>query len=245
VAESFNSMATRVEATQAAQRDLVANVSHDLKTPLTAISGWSQALLDGAADTAAERQQAAETIYNEAGRMARLVNDLLDLARIESGQFQLTLRAVDVSDVMAEVYRGQVPRARARQIDLTLDAAPPIPPVMGDRDRLAQVFTNLADNALTYTPSGGGVRLAVRAGEGYVEGSISDDGPGIPAEELPRVFERFYRLDKSRVRENDRRGSGLGLAIVQELVAAQGGQVSVSSEPGRGSTFIVRLPVAA
>ena len=243
VADSFNTMATQVEATQAAQRDLVANVSHDLKTPLTAISGWSQALLDGAADTPVERQQAAETIYNEAGRMSRMVNDLLDLARIESGQLQMTVRAVDLAEVMADVHRGQLPRARAKEIELTLDA-PPTPPVLADPDRLAQVFTNLADNALTYTPAGGGVHLAVRVGPDYVEGVVSDNGPGIPAEELPRVFERFYRLEKSRVREDGRRGSGLGLAIVKELVAAQGGQVSVSSEPGRGSAFIVRLPQA-
>ncbi len=175
--------------------------------------------------------------------MARMVNELLDLARIESGQLHLTLRPVDVSAVMADVHRGQVPRARARQIDLTLDA-PSVPPVLGDPDRLAQVFTNLADNALTYTPSGGHVHLAVRADDGFVEGSVTDNGPGIPAEELPRVFERFYRLDKSRVRAEDgRRGSGLGLAIVKELVAAQGGAVSVSSEPGRGSAFLVRLPL--
>ena len=243
VAESFNRMAAQVDATQTAQRDLVANVSHDLKTPLTAISGWSQALLDGAADTPEDRQRAAETIYNEAGRLARMVNELLDLARIESGQLNLTLRPIDVSAVMADVHRGQVPRARARQIELTLDA-PPVPPVLGDADRLAQVFTNLADNALTYTPSGGHVHLAVRADDGFVEGIVTDTGPGIPAEELPRVFERFYRLDKSRVRAEDgRRGSGLGLAIVKELVAAQGGAVSVSSEPGSGSAFLVRLPL--
>ncbi len=243
VAESFNRMAAQVDATQTAQRDLVANVSHDLKTPLTAIAGWSQALLDGAADTPEGRQRAAATIYNEAGRMTRMVNELLDLARIESGQLQLTLRSVDLSAVIADVHRGQVPRARARQIDLTIDA-PPVPPVMGDPDRLAQVFTNLADNALTYTPSGGHVHLAVRAGDGFVDGIVTDDGPGIPAQELPRVFERFYQLDKSRVRADEgRRGSGLGLAIVKELVAAQGGTVHVSSEPGHGSTFVVRLPL--
>jgi len=243
VAESFNSMATQVEATQAAQRDLVANVSHDLKTPLTAIGGWSQALLDGAAGSPAERRQAAETIHNEAARMSRMVNDLLDLARLESGQFQLTLHQVDLSEVMEEVYRGQLPRARARQIELTLDA-PPGGYVTADPDRLAQVFTNLADNALTYAPGGGRVGLAVHSAGGYVEGIVADNGPGIPADELPRVFERFYRLDKSRVREDGRRGSGLGLAIVKELVTAQGGTVSVSSEPGRGSTFLVRLPSA-
>ena len=245
VAESFNSMAAQVNATQTAQRDLVANVSHDLKTPLTAISGWSQALLDGTADTPDERRRAAETIFDEAGRMSRLVNDLLDLARLESGQFQLTQRFLDLGQVMADVERGLLPRARDKEIDLSLDLSP-TPPVLGDRDRLVQVFTNLADNALTYTPSGGRVGLAVRAVNGAVEGIVSDTGLGIPAEELPRVFERFYRLEKSRTREKDnRRGSGLGLAIVEELVHAHGGRISVSSQVGQGTTFVVSLPTAS
>jgi signal transduction histidine kinase len=244
VAESFNSMAAQVNATQTAQRDLVANVSHDLKTPLTAISGWSQALLDGTAGTPDERRRAAETIFNEAGRMSRLVNDLLDLARLESGQFQLTQRSLDLGQVMADVERGLLPRARDREIELSLDLSP-TPPVLGDRDRLVQVFTNLADNALTYTPSGGRVGLAVRAVNGAVEGIVSDTGAGIPEEELPRVFERFYRLEKSRVRgEDGRRGSGLGLAIVEELVHAHGGRISVSSRVGEGTTFVVSLPTA-
>jgi signal transduction histidine kinase len=243
VADSFNTMAAQVKATQAAQRDFVANVSHDLKTPLTAISGWSQALLDGAAETPDELQHAAETIYNEAARMARLVNDLLDLARMESGQLQLQRREVDLSEVITDVYRSQLPRARARQIDLRLDALQALP-VYGDPDRLAQVFTNLVDNALTYTPSGGEVRLATRAANGSAEGIVTDTGPGIPEAELPRVFERFYRLEKSRARSEDGRGSGLGLAIVAELVAAQGGQVSVTSQVGRGTAFVVRLPTA-
>jgi signal transduction histidine kinase len=118
--------------------------------------------------------------------------------------------------------------------------------VLGDRDRLVQVFTNLADNALTYTPAGGRVGLAVRAVNGAVEGIVTDTGPGIPTEELPRVFERFYRLEKSRTRGDDnRRGSGLGLAIVNELVAAHGGQISVSSRVGQGTTFVVSLPTAS
>ncbi len=244
VANSFNIMAAQVKATQAAQRDFVANVSHDLRTPLTAVSGWSQALLDGATETPDEVRHAAETIHNEAARMARLVNDLLDLARMESGQLQLQRREVDLSEIVADVYRSQSPRARARQIDLRLDAPQPLP-VYGDPDRLTQVFTNLVDNALTYTPSGGEVHLATRAVDGSAEGAVSDTGPGIPEAELPRVFERFYRLEKSRARGEDGRGSGLGLAIVSELVAAQGGQVSVSSEVGRGTAFIVRFPSAA
>ncbi len=241
VAGSFNSMAAQVKATQQAQRDFVANVSHDLKTPLTAITGWSQALLDGAANAPAERERAAATIHDEANRMARLVNELLDLARLESGQLQMNMRRVDLGEVLADVHRSQLPQARARNIDLALDATP-TPGVLGDRDRLIQIFTNLADNALAYTPAGGAVHLATRTNDGWVEGIVADSGPGIPEEELPRVFERFYRLEKSRARGEGGRGSGLGLAIVHELVTAHGGRISVSSEVGRGSAFVVRLP---
>ncbi len=241
VAGSFNSMAAQVKATQQAQRDFVANVSHDLKTPLTAITGWSQALLDGAAGTPEEQRRAAETINDEANRMARLVDGLLDLARLESGQMQMNTQPVDLGEVMADVYRSQLPQARAKSIDLALERAA-VPPVEGDPDRLIQVFTNLAGNALAYTPPGGKVRLVARAADGYVEGIVTDTGPGIPEEELPRVFERFYRLEKSRTRGSEGRSSGLGLAIVNELVAAHGGRVSVSSRVGFGSAFIVRLP---
>lgn len=244
VAGSFNSMAAQVKASQQAQRDFVANVSHDLKTPLTAISGWSQALLDGAADAPTERQRAAETIHGEAGRMTRMVNELLDLARIESGQLQMATRPVNLGDILGDVYRSQLPRARAKSIDLTLESPADLS-LSGDPDRLSQIFTNLADNALAYTPGGGHVRLIGRADGNWVEGIVTDDGPGIPEEELPRIFERFYRLEKSRARGEDGRGAGLGLAIVAELVAAHGGRISVSSEVGRGTAFVVRLPTNA
>jgi two-component system sensor histidine kinase ResE len=233
-------MAAQVKATQQAQRDFVANVSHDLKTPLTAITGWSQALLDGAADTPDEQQRAAQTIHDEAERMARLVNELLDLARLESGQLQMKMRPVDLSEIMADVYHSHVPQARARSIDLELENPGPLM-VHGDPDRLTQVFTNLADNALAYTPTGGKVRLVTRADDGWAEGIVTDNGPGIPEEELPRVFERFYRLEKSRARSEDGRGAGLGLAIVHELVTAHGGRISVSSSLGLGTAFVVRL----
>jgi len=243
VARSFNSMAAQVKATQQAQRDFVANVSHDLKTPLTAISGWSQALLDGAADSPEDRQRAAQTIFDEADRMARMVNELLELARLESGQMQLTMRRVDLGAALADVYRSLEPQARSMGIDLSLESPPDLI-VPGDPDRIVQIFTNLADNALTYTPAGGSVRLAARVAGEWVEGIVADTGRGIPSDELSRVFERFYRLEKSRSRREAGRGSGLGLAIVQELVTAHNGNVKVSSEVGRGTVFVVQLPIA-
>lgn len=244
VANSFNTMAAQVKATRQMQRDFVANVSHDLKTPITSIGGWSQALLDGTADTPADQQRAAETIYDEAQRMSRMVNELLDLTRIETGQLQLGRQPIDIGEILADVHRNLSLRAHEKQIDFMLDVLP-TPPVIGDLDRLTQVFTNLADNALTYAPTGGQVRLTARTFDGqWAEGIIQDNGPGIPAEELPRIFERFYQVEKSRTRGSGRRGSGLGLAIVRELVEAHGGQVFAFSRPGQGTTFTVRLPAS-
>ncbi|MEZ4518600.1 MAG: ATP-binding protein [Chloroflexota bacterium] len=240
VAESFNSMAMRVQTTQQSQRDFVANVSHDLKTPITAIQGWSQALLDGAATEPEEQTRAATTIHSEAGRMDRMVSELLDLARLESGQIVLAHEPVDLGGLLAEVQHTFEPQAEAGGITLSL-AIQPVPPVLGDADRLTQIFSNLVDNALTYTPPGGSVTLTAHpVGTDWVEASVRDTGPGIPPAEQERIFERFYRVDKSRTRA-DKRGSGLGLAIVQELVTAIGGEVRLESQPGEGTAFIIRL----
>jgi signal transduction histidine kinase len=242
VATSFNTMAAEVEAARQTQRDFVANVSHDLKTPITSIGGWSQALLDGTASTPAEQRRAAETIHDEARRMSRMVNELLDLTRIETGQLQLGRQLVDVGQVLADVHRNLSLRAKEKDLNFQLDVTP-VPPVIGDPDRLTQIFTNLADNAISYALNAGAVRLVARSDDGqWVEGIIQDNGPGIPAEELSRIFERFYQVEKSRTRGDGRRGSGLGLAIVRELVEAHGGQVTASSRPGQGTTFTVRLP---
>jgi signal transduction histidine kinase len=243
VAASFNSMATQVKGARQAQQDFVANVSHDLKTPLTSIRGWSQALLDGTAVSPTEQQQAASIINKEADRMARMVSQLLDLARIESGQLELAQQPVDLAQVLTDVQQNLHLRAEEQKIHLTLETAP-VPPVLGDHDRLVQVFTNLVDNALVHTPAGGRIHLQVRPhGEKAVEGIIQDTGSGIPPEELSRIFERFYQVDKARTSE--RRGSGLGLAIVQELVAAHNGRIQARSQVGEGTIFIVRLPTTA
>lgn len=240
VAESFNSMAARVKTTQQAQQEFVANVSHDLKTPITAISGWSQALLDGAASAPDEQARAATTIHSEAGRMDRMVNQLLDLARLESGQVELARQPVDLGQLLAGVQRSFEPLAQLKSVELRLDLRP-VPPVLGDPDRLAQVYGNLLDNALTYTPAGGRVTLAAAQAGDWVETAVRDTGPGIPPDEQARVFERFYRVEKSRARSEDR-GSGLGLAIVRELVSAHGGQIKLESESGQGTTVTVLLP---
>jgi len=259
LAASFNSMTRQVKASRQAQRDFVANVSHELKTPLTSIQGYSQAILDGTARGGDAVQRAAGIIHDEAGRMRRLVEGLLDLARIESGQVVMAQEPVHLRQVLGDCVDKLALRAQEGGITLSLNV-PDLPPVLGDGDRLAQVITNLLDNALKHTPSGGRVTVeaeevreaqALRAIEPALASAVSlpavvvtvsDTGRGIPPEELSRVFERFYQVDKSRAR--GRGGVGLGLAIVQEIVAAHGGRIAAQSVAGVGSKFIVALPVS-
>jgi two-component system OmpR family sensor kinase len=244
LARAFNRMARQVKASQQAQQDFVANVSHDLKTPLTSIQGFSQAIVDGTAAGAEANRRAAEIIHSEAGRMRRMVDDLLLLARIDAGQIHLDWQQVDMGELLASCVARLQPTAMEGEIRLTLELPPSgMPPVNGDPDRLMQLFSNLLDNALKHTPDGGQVAVAAKSGSGRVGVSVTDTGPGIPADELPRIFERFYQVDKSRTR-SETEGVGLGLAIARELAVAHGGQISVKSEIGVGTRFSVTLPVA-
>lgn len=244
VASSFNVMSTEVSRTRNAHRDFVTNVSHDLKTPITSIRGWSQALLDGTAVTTQDQQHAASIIHSESERMERMVEELLDLARIESGQIQLKKERLDLGQMLRTVHQNFLPRAQEHNIHLTTDLQP-VPPISGDHDRLMQVFTNLADNALTHTPPHGRVHIELKSyGSKAIEAIIKDTGKGIEPEELSRIFERFYQVEKSRARANGRASSGLGLAIVYELVNLHQGRIMAQSEVGQGSQFIVRLPVS-
>lgn len=243
LATSFNSMARQVQATLQSQQDLVANVSHELKTPLTSIQGFSQALLDGTASDAEAQERAAVIIHEEAGRMRRLVDDLLELARLESGQVQLVREPVDMADLVRACAARFSPLAEQAGSTLQADAPPSLPPVVGDSDRLAQVLGNLVDNALKHSrdaKDGGRVVLRGECREQWVLCSVTDNGPGIPAEELSRVFERFYQVEKSRVRRGS--GAGLGLAIAREIVEAHGGRIGAESVEGLGTRLTVELP---
>lgn len=263
VAAGFNLMLNRVEGSQQAMRDLVSNVSHELKTPLTSIQGFSQAIMEGATATDEARRRAAAIIHQEANRMTRLVTDLLDLARIDSGQVVMQQSPLDLAQILEATAKRLLPQAVEKQIKL-VKQWPQLPPVVGDGDRLAQVFTNLLDNALHHTPSGGRVVItgavapnlphprrftptppnattAVSARADFVEISMADTGPGIPPAELARIFERFYQVDKSRKRG---RGTGLGLAITKEIVDAHGGQLRAESVEGVGTKITVLLPVS-
>jgi signal transduction histidine kinase len=218
----------------------VANVSHELKTPLTSIQGFSQAILDGTVDTAPALKKAAGIIKSEADRMYRLVVDLLDLARFDAGTLKLDLNSLDLARLLKRVVNQLIPQAVQSQVNLTLDLEP-LPTLVGDGDRLAQVFTNLVDNALKHTPAEGDVRLVARGEGDQIRVEVIDSGKGIPEDQLDRIFERFYKIDGSR-RGDGVPGTGLGLAIAQGIVQAHGGTISVRSRLGEGSSFDVCLP---
>ncbi len=239
LAESFNRMTAEVQAANNAQRDFLGNVSHDLKTPLTSIQGYAQAIIDGAAE---DTKAAAQTIYEEASRLNRMVVELTDLERLQAGKLSMRREPIDMRALSEGVVQSLSVVAEQKSLKLETDLAP-VPIVIGDGDRLAQVLMNLISNALKFTPAGGTARVLAGAAPGGVYISIQDSGIGIPAEELPRVFERFYQVDKAR---GPQRGTGLGLAIAKEIVEAHGGRITVESR-GRdqGAVFRVWLPGAS
>jgi signal transduction histidine kinase len=238
--EVFNEMTHRVHASQESQRDFVANVSHELKTPLTSIQGFAQAILDGTASSPDSLKQAAEVIYDESGRMHRLVLDLLDLARLDAGTADLARKPLDLAQLLRAVAEKFIPQSQEAHVQLSTQIDD-LPSFIGDGDRLSQVFTNLVDNALKHTPAGGQVTLRARPRGEWVEVSVVDTGPGIPPEELSRIFERFYQLDKAR-KGGAGHGVGLGLSIARQIIQAHHGTLSAHSKVGQGSVFVVNLP---
>lgn len=241
--QSLNDMSRQVQATQQAQRDFVANISHELKTPLTSIQGFAQALGEGMVDSPEGTRRSAQIIYDEAQRLRRLVDELLDLARLDAGLHasRLNRAPLDMRALLLALTDKFGLRAQEKQVTLTANLPATLPTLIGDADRLAQVFTNLLDNALKHTPAQGAVGLTATTTLTALTVVISDTGPGIPPEDLSRIFERFYQVDKSRSRSV---GVGLGLAITKEIVEAHGGQVSVACPPGQGAHFSVTLPFA-
>jgi len=238
LARAFNDMAQRLEASQRSQREFVANVSHELKTPLTSIQGFAQAILDGTAADPKSVRSAAEVIVSEAGRMHRLVVALLDLARLDAGTADLRREPVDVTTLLETAATRFRPLAEQAEVALEIETTPGIT-LTGDGDRLMQVLSNLLDNAIRHTPPGGRVRLGARLAGHHVEIRVADTGEGIPPEAQPRIFERFYRGDKSR---SGGASAGLGLAIARQIVRAHGGDIRVHSTAGKGSVFVVQLP---
>jgi two-component system phosphate regulon sensor histidine kinase PhoR len=233
---------TALRQLEQVRTEFVANVSHELRTPLTAIQGYLETLLGGAMEDPANARRFLEVVFRHTERLGRLLNDLTDLSNIELGRVSLQLGPVS----LAEVVEGtlDIIRVKADAGGVRLEARLPaeLPAVQADRDRLAQILINLVDNAVKYTPPGGEVAVEATAGEGLVEVAVRDTGVGIPPADLPRITERFYRVDRARSRELG--GTGLGLAIVKHLVAAHGGALVIESRPGEGTRVRVTLPAA-
>jgi len=230
------------------RRDFVANVSHEIRTPLSMLQGYSEALLDDIAASPEERKEIVQVIHDESLRMGRLVKDLLDLARMEAGHIEVKLEPVDLTALMRRVHRKFSVYAKEREIQLactlpeeTLSIA------AGDEDRLEQVLTNLLDNALRHTPGGAAIEMTARYGQmegkAFVELRVQDEGHGIPPDDLPFIFERFYKADKARKRGSTPGGTGLGLAIVKNIVEAHNGRIQATSTVGKGTVFSLLLPV--
>ena len=231
---------TETERIEKTRRDFIANVSHELRTPLTSIQGYTETLLDSASDNNHSRDF-LEIIRKSALRMSRLTEDLLTLARVESGEQRFDIQPSAPADLLEEAVQSFREIARAQNVELKVEDNA-FAQVGADPEAIHQVFSNLVDNALKYAQSGGRIILGARPVAESVEFYIQDFGPGIPSEHLPRLFERFYRVDKARSRESG--GTGLGLAIAKHIVLAHGGTIRAQSDLNHGSTFLFTLPLA-
>jgi signal transduction histidine kinase len=239
LATAFNRMSEELANLEKSRRDLVANVSHELKTPITAIRAHLENLLDGV-----EQPDPAtiEVMLAQVERLGRLVDQLLDLSRLESGEIPLRIEQLPLHPLVDDLISEIDVALSGRGVRVDNDVPTDLPALSVDRERVHQVLFNLVDNAVRFTPEGGRVTVSARRRNGSVEVAVSDTGAGIPPEHLPRLFERFYRADPARARGDG--GTGIGLAIARSVVEAHGGQIRAESEPGRGSTFTFDLPAA-
>jgi two-component system, OmpR family, phosphate regulon sensor histidine kinase PhoR len=245
---------TETERVEKTRRDFIANVSHELRTPLTSIQGYAETLLDSVTDNGAPTREFLEIIRKNAARMSRLTEDLLTLARVESGETRFETEPVPPLELLHDAEESFREIARGQGVELTINtdegthkgkngsAVESLPSVLADREAIHQVFANLIDNAMKYGRAGGRIVLGARAAQRGIEFYVQDFGAGISSEHLPRLFERFYRVDKARSRESG--GTGLGLAIAKHIMRAHGGTIHAESELGHGSTFVFTLPVA-
>jgi signal transduction histidine kinase len=246
VAAAFNQMADRLAAADRARRQLLADVSHELTTPVTAMRGYLETLtMPDLGLDAGTRTRYLDIISDETHRLERIIGDLLDLARLESGGGSMTMADVATEDLFARVAARHERTAAQSGVALRTRVEPGAERLRGDRDRLEQALQNLAANAMRYAPGGSSVELRARRVDDAVVLTVTDEGPGITAEHLPRVFDRFYKADASRAShgESSGSGSGLGLSIVKTIIERHGGTAAVESRPGR-TVFALRLPDA-
>jgi signal transduction histidine kinase len=244
LAEAFNKMARRLQSNVNELRAFVANASHELRTPLTVVKLRAEALQDGAMEDKEVAERFMVEIETEVDRLVRMVNDLLDLSRMEAGMVSEQPTLLKLSSIAEDVYETFRIRADRANIDLKLNVKSNLPYVTGNEDQIRRVFYNFLDNAIKYTPGGGEVELIVQPGptDNTLRIMVKDTGPGISAEHLPHVFERFYRIETPQARSNSVRGSGLGLAIAKSIVESHGGEIGASSNNGNGTTFWADLP---
>jgi signal transduction histidine kinase len=240
LAVAFNRMSGELANLEQLRRELVANVSHELKTPISALRAHLENLIDGVERPDPETLQ---VMLTQSERLGRLVDQLLELSRLESGDLPLRREPVRLGPLVAQVMTEIEVTRDTRDIRLEQVVPPDLPPVSADPERIHQVLFNLLDNAVRFTPAGGRVTVAASRTDRSVRVAISDTGPGIPGEHLPRLFERFYRVDTARSRDDG--GTGIGLAIARSIVDAHGGRIWAESELGHGSTFTFELPAVA
>lgn len=237
--DSFNQMAASLEETERRRLTLIGDVAHELRTPISTIEGYAEGLLDGVVEASSET---FALLHSEAGRLHRLADDLRELSRAEARQLSLHPKPVPPSQLVEAAVARLRPQLDEKNLHLSIEVPKGLPDVQADEDRAVQVLTNLLGNALRYTSSGGHVIIRLRPLPGAVEFAVVDSGIGIASEDLPHVFERFYRADRSRSRAAG--GSGIGLTIARHLVEAQGGSIRAESPgPGHGATFLFTLPV--
>jgi two-component system phosphate regulon sensor histidine kinase PhoR len=233
---------TELKRLEQVRRDFVANVSHELRTPVSSIKGYAETLLEGALKDREHAESFLKIIYTESERLSALIDDLLSLSRVESGKTRMTLKKCSVADLINRAIAGLKKLAAEKSIVLSVDISPDVAPMRADADMVTQVLLNLIDNAIKYTPEKGAVKIAAGNDAAFIRINVADNGIGIPEKDIPRVFERFYRVDKGRSR--DLGGTGLGLSIVKHTVQAHGGEVHVESTLGEGSTFSFTIPAA-
>ena len=235
----------RLERAENYRREFLGDVSHELRTPIFAVSGFAETLLDGALDDARVRRRFVEKIRSNAQRLEMLSRDLSAISNLETGRLQLHLSAFRLNELVAEIIESLERVARKREVSVVARLPDDLSLVTADRDRIRQVLTNLIENAIKYNEAGGNVEIVARRqpNEGAVRLSVVDDGIGIPASDIPRLTDRFFRVDKSRSREEG--GTGLGLAIVKHILEAHGQKLSIDSREGYGSTFSFSLPKAS
>ncbi len=239
LAQSFNSMADDLERAEQSRRHMVADVAHELRTPLSNLSGYLEAIRDGVLKPDADT---IRSLDEEASSLSRLVDDLQELSLADADELKLVCQQEDVTRLIKQAVAALQPQAAAKDLKVSINLPDNLPTVNADSHRIRQVLHNLLENALAHTSQGGSITVTAWPEDNQVKISVVDTGEGIPAEDLPNIFERFYRVDKSRTRATG--GSGLGLTIAKRLVEAHGGKIEVESEPGKGSSFTFSLPVS-